>query len=168
MATTYGAQTSRARSDRSGRSEASLARYKEALFRGERQELIGLFTIAAGVVLCVAPWIADTPDAAKEASRNELGVGIVVILLGIVRFSHYPGKWADAALLVLGAWMIASPWVIGLRNTEVTESSRAVDVVVGIALVLLAAISVLLLRMSRRAGSRRETAEAREHNRPTN
>ncbi|MEU0945652.1 hypothetical protein ABZ379_23185 [Streptomyces canus] len=63
----------------------------------------------------VAPWIVEEPDAAKDAHRNELGVAIVVFLIAITRFMRYPGARSGFLVLAFGAWLAASPWLLGLQ-----------------------------------------------------
>ncbi|MFF7550863.1 SPW repeat protein [Streptomyces canus] len=41
-------------------------------------------------------------------------------------------------VLAAGAWMIASPWALGLQKTEVFDGSQVTDVAVGTVLMVLA------------------------------
>ncbi|MEH0630878.1 SPW repeat domain-containing protein [Streptomyces stelliscabiei] len=117
---------------------------RQILLRGQRQQIIGLFLIICALVLLMAPWIAGYPETAKDAHRNELGVGLIVLFLAMARFLRYPGAWSDLAVLAAGAWVIASPWGIGRQNTEVFDGTQVTDVVVGIVLVVLSGLSLLL------------------------
>lgn len=122
----------------------------QSLMRAQRQQIIGLLMLLGAVVLFVAPWIVGYPDTAKDAHRNELGVGMIVFFIALSRFFRYPGKWPDLVVLAAGAWMIASPWVIATQDTEVFDGAQVIDVVVGTVLMVLASLSLLLLGLTRR------------------
>lgn len=126
------------------------------LMRGQRQQIIGLLMLLSAVVLFVAPWIVGYPDTAKDAHRNELGVGMVVCFTALGRFVRYPGKWPDLVVLAAGAWMIASPWVISMQNTEVFDGAQVIDVVVGVVLMVLAGLSLLLWGLTKGQDERRD------------
>ncbi|GGW77656.1 hypothetical protein GCM10010340_65240 [Streptomyces griseoloalbus] len=120
----------------------------------QRQQIIGLLMIVSALLLIVAPWIAGYPDTAKDAHRNELGVGVIVLLIAAARFIWYPGKWPDLVVLLAGAWMIAAPWALSTQKTAVFDGTQVMDVAVGIVLVVLAGISLLMLKLSERHGDR--------------
>lgn len=122
---------------------------RQFLMRAQRQQIIGLLMLLTAIVLFVAPWIVGYPDTAKDAHRNELGVGMIVFFIALARFIRYPGKWPDLLVLAAGAWMIASPWVISLQNTEVFDGAQVIDVASGIVLVVLASLSLLLLALTK-------------------
>ncbi|SPE99880.1 SPW repeat domain-containing protein [Streptomyces sp. MA5143a] len=124
------------------------------LMRAQRQQIIGLLLVLSALVLFVAPWISGYPETAKDAHRNELAVGIIVLLIAVTRFLRYPGKWPDLAVLAAGAWMIASPWVLDTQQTETFDGTQVTDVVVGVVLVGSAAVSLLLLALSQRSAGR--------------
>ncbi|MFD9139012.1 hypothetical protein ACFVZA_42910 [Streptomyces bottropensis] len=109
---------------------------RQILIRGQRQQIIGVLPVITALVLFMAPWIAGHPETAKDAHRNELGVGLIVMFLAMARFVWYPGKWPDLAVLTAGAWMIASPWALSQQNTVVFDGTQVIDVVIGIVLVV--------------------------------
>lgn len=76
--------------------------------QAQRQQVIGLCLIIGAIVLFVAPWIGRPldvgyPDTAKDAHRNELAVGTVVLCIAMARFARNPGKWPDVMVLAAGA-----------------------------------------------------------------
>ncbi len=123
---------------------------RQSLIQAQRQQIIGLLLIISAIVLFVAPWIVGYPDTAKDAHRNELGVGIVVLCIAMARFARNPGKWPDLVVLAAGVWMIASPWALGAQNTKVFDGAQVIDVAVGIVLVVLAGLSLILLETAQR------------------
>ncbi|MEU5522826.1 SPW repeat protein [Streptomyces sp. NPDC093250] len=131
-------------------------RPERALMRAQRQEIIGLLMIFSSLLLFIAPWIVGYPDSAKDAHRNELGIGLIVLLIAIARFIWYPGKWPDLVVLLAGAWMIASPWALDLQDTAVFDGAEVIDVAVGIMLMALAVLSLLMLWLTERPVTRRQ------------
>ncbi|MDQ0585719.1 SPW repeat domain-containing protein [Streptomyces rishiriensis] len=129
-----------------------------ALQKAVRQEIITLLLALFSIALMVAPWIVGEADTAKDAHRNELGVAIVVFLIAITRFMRYPGARSDLLVLVAGAWLAASPYVLSLQKTAVFDGAQIVDMVIGGIYVLLALLSLLLLK--RTEGHRDHNAQA--------
>jgi hypothetical protein len=115
--------------------------------------------ILAGVALFVGPWVVGQPDAAKDAHVNENVVGMVLVFVAGHRLLVGDRRplLGDVVVLVAGAWMIASPFVIGLGDTVVGEA-QVYDIALGSVLVVLAAVSLALLRAARKAPPDREQA----------
>ncbi|MGW0547552.1 SPW repeat domain-containing protein [Streptomyces sp. Wb2n-11] len=129
---------------------------KSSLRRDQREQLLGLLMVLASIALFVAPWVVGYPDSAKDIHRSELAVGLIVFFVALMRFKWHFGMWSDLVVLVAGAWLIASPWLLSLQNTVVFDGAQVFDVAAGIVLVVLAVASMLLLRASRKAGDRQE------------
>ncbi|MFF8099715.1 SPW repeat protein [Streptomyces sp. NPDC016640] len=135
--------------------QPGLTRSRASLMRAQRQQIIGLLMLLSALVLIIAPWIAGVPTTAKDAHRNELGVGLIVLMIAGARFMWYPGKWPDVVVLLAGAWMIVSPWALSLQKTVVFDGTQVTDVVVGIVLMALAGCSLLMLKLSERHDAQR-------------
>jgi hypothetical protein len=129
-----------------------------ALQRALRQEIITLLLALVSITLMVAPWIVGEADTAKDAHRNELGVAIVVFLIAITRFMRYPGARSDFLVLVAGAWLAASPYLLSLQKTAVFDGAQIVDMVIGGIYILLALASLLMLKRTK--GHRAHTPQA--------
>jgi hypothetical protein len=121
-----------------------------ALQKAVRHEVITLMMALLSLVLMVAPWIVGYVDTAKDAHRNELGVAIVLFLVVVARFRRYPGVRSDLFVLLIGVWLAISPWLLSLQKTEIFDGAEIVDMVVGGLLVLLALLSLLLLKRTAR------------------
>ncbi|WP_190192035.1 SPW repeat domain-containing protein [Streptomyces minutiscleroticus] len=121
------------------------------LRRAARKEIIGLLLVLATVVLLVSPWLTGgSPDQAKDIHRNEVFLGIGVLLVVIDRFGREPAVWHDVLVLLSGVWLAVSPWAIALQDTVVFDGAPIVDVTVGSLYVLLSAVSLLMLWRIRR------------------
>jgi len=91
--------------------------------------------VLLGVWLIASPWLLAVATGDWPADWNSWSVGAVVLALAF--FAMYkPAVWADAVAAMLGAWLILSPWVLGLASAS-TSARNAVIVgllVIGYAL----------------------------------
>ncbi|MCP9956353.1 SPW repeat domain-containing protein [Streptomyces sudanensis] len=124
---------------------------RRVLREGMRDQIVSLLLVLTAVALFVAPWVTGEPDTAKDAHRNELAVGMVVLFVAMARFRWHLGRWADLVVLTAGAWLVASPWLLGLRNTVVfADGAHVFDVAAGSVLIVLSVVSLLLYRAAAR------------------
>jgi hypothetical protein len=82
-----------------------------------------------GIWLCLSPWILffefETP-----AVKNAVLLGALIILAELVELSIFRG-WQEWINVALGAWLIASTWVLGI----VTPAARTNFMLVGVLVV---------------------------------
>jgi hypothetical protein len=115
------------------------------LLHGWREQIISGLMLLTGIALCVAPWLGgDSPGAAKDIHRSEVGVAMLVLLVGIARLGGRVGRWSDWIILLCGAWLVASPWALSLQNTEVFDGAHVFDVAAGTVLLVLGAASAVM------------------------
>ncbi|MEU6894751.1 hypothetical protein ABZ934_23635 [Streptomyces sp. NPDC046557] len=117
---------------------------RETLSKGWHDDILGLLMLLAALVLCLAPMAQQ--DGPKDAQVNEVVVGTIVLFAAAARLYHGAGVRSDVLIGLCGAWLVASPFVLGLQKTAVGESNRVYDVVIGGVLVLLALVGLALLR----------------------
>ena len=89
-----------------------------------------------GAFLFFSPWIFGF-DAGK-VSQNAYIAGIVIAVLAIAALAAF-AVWEEWLNLIVGLWVLVSPWVLGFYGTT---RPMAVHVVVGIAVAVLAAIEL--------------------------
>ena len=83
-----------------------------------------------GVWLAISPWILGFSESDPAATRNALIVGIVIAALSALTFLAYSviEEWVD---VVLGLWLIISPWVLSAGgNSAVVVDFLVVGVLV--------------------------------------
>ncbi len=83
-----------------------------------------------GVWLAMSPWILGFADSDVSATRNALFIGIAVAVLSGSTFLIYNAveEWLD---LILGIWLIVSPWVLSSSgNSALTLDFIVVGAVV--------------------------------------
>lgn len=88
-----------------------------------------------GVILVVSPWLFNF--AAGEQTQSAMIAGIVIVVLSIAALTAF-AIWEEWLNLIVGLWLIVSPWVLKFRGTN----PMRVDVVIGIIVAALAAIEL--------------------------
>jgi hypothetical protein len=103
-----------------------------------------------GIWLCISPWALEF-DLEPTATRTAVISGIVVILAEVMTLSVFR-PWEEWINVILGAWLIICPWILGISASAV----RANFIVVGVLIMGLA-----LYDGTRAAKKRGESLERR-------
>ena len=80
-------------------------------------------------------------------SRNAFLGGIVIVVLSIAALAAF-AVWEEWLNLIVGLWLIVSPWVLKFQGTHALR----VDVVIGIIVAVLAAIELWMMSQDRMGG----------------
>jgi hypothetical protein len=89
-----------------------------------------------GIWLCISPWALEF-DLEPTATRTAVISGIVVILAEVMTLSVFR-PWEEWINVILGAWLIICPWILGISASAV----RANFIVVGVLIMGLALYEV--------------------------
>jgi hypothetical protein len=106
--------------------------------------------VVLGLWLIVAPWVLDY-SGQDNAVWNRVVVGAAIAVLAITRMvspvSTAPLSWVN---VVLGGWLVVAPFVLTYNDTTETAAIYWNDIVVGVLVLILAAISAVTGRASGR------------------
>jgi len=92
-------------------------------------------------VLFFSPWIfAFEPGA---ASQNAYVCGIIIAVLSIAALAAF-AVWEEWLNLIVGLWVLVSPWVLGFAATQ----AMSVHVVIGVLVAVLAAIELWIMHQN--------------------
>lgn len=96
--------------------------------------------VIAGALLAVAPFALKYDVLSDTAMYEAVGLGLVIggIALWSALSTDAP-DYLDYVLAMLGAWSAAAPFVLGYHDT--VEVARNTDIVIGIAVALIALVS---------------------------
>jgi SPW repeat len=83
---------------------------------------------AFGIWLCLSPWALHF-DLETVPTRNAVIVGFLIILAEVVTLSVFR-PWEEWINVALGAWLVISPWVLGIASTAATVNFVVVGVLV--------------------------------------
>ena len=93
-----------------------------------------------GVILLASPWIFGFPIGA--ASQNAVISGIVIAAISLAALAAF-AVWEEWLNLIVGVWVLVSPWVLGFQGTT---NAMAIHVVIGIAVAVLAVIELWMMQ----------------------
>ena len=89
----------------------------------------------AGIWLIGSGWLYGLPT---DGIVNAIAVGLLIALVAVCRLAAGPGwAWVSWFNAVLGAWMIASPWIYGYADGSAAAWNSAV---VGLGVLVLACV----------------------------
>jgi SPW repeat-containing protein len=105
-----------------------------------REAILALYNSLLGAFLFVAPWIFTFP-----LGRMRLDAWITGAILSIfsaATFLHF-AKWEEWINLLIGCWILASPWVLNFQHTPAMH----VAIGVGAVVVYLSMLELWLVRV---------------------
>ena len=104
-----------------------------------RESALDVYNLLLGGFLFVTPWLFSY-SYANEGARVDVwasGAAIVVVSLAtLIAFA----RWEEWLTLLVGVWLIVSPWVIGFTHTRAMHFSIGIGAVVA----FLSAIAIWL------------------------
>jgi hypothetical protein len=102
------------------------------------ESVLDLYNLLLAMVLFALPWFFARANGTAAIDLRVSSAAIAVLsLLAMVAFSD----WEEWANLLLGIWLIISPWVLGLTHTRAMHFSIGV----GAAVAFLAALELWLV-----------------------
>lgn len=73
------------------------------------------FGMLLGLLIAVSPWVAGD-HISRAAAWNAVLIGVLVFFIAELEYVILQ-RWEETGQLVLGLWLIASPYVFGYFNT---------------------------------------------------
>jgi len=104
--------------------------------------LCDVVNLILGGVLFFSPWLFDLSSGAQWQTASI--VGIIIAVLSIAALACF-AVWEEWFLLVAGIGLIVSPWLLGFQNSD----AMMINVVIGVAVAILAAFAACLTREDR-------------------
>jgi hypothetical protein len=105
-----------------------------------------------GMILFFSPWLFGLSTGAQWQTAST--VGILIAVLSVAALAAF-AIWEEWLNLIVGLWLIASPWLLGFQDS----SAMAVDVSIGAVVAILAALELWLTQDAQpRFTASRETA----------
>ncbi|HEY1327475.1 MAG TPA: SPW repeat protein [Casimicrobiaceae bacterium] len=98
-----------------------------------------------GIWLFLSPWLLGYYEASMTAAWNAWILGVALVVFSAIAVSM-PQMWEEVINILIGIWMIISPWV--LRFSGVTRSGETNAVIVGIIAIVLAAWAMGMARQA--------------------
>ena len=93
-----------------------------------RQEsVLDLYNLILALLLFVSPWFLARASGTAVVDLRASGAAIA--LLSLVAMFAY-ANWQEWANLLLGIWLIVSPWLLGFAHTSAMHYSIGVGIAV--------------------------------------
>lgn len=97
--------------------------------------------LVLGAILFISPWLFGFEGGV--ASQNAIICGIVIALLSIAALSAF-AVWEEWLNLIVGLWVIVSPWILGFTAT----TAQTVHLIIGLIVAALAAVELWLMHQN--------------------
>jgi hypothetical protein len=95
--------------------------------RWQRESVLDLYNLLLAGLLFVSPWLFRLTNSPGRMDLWATGAVIAVIsLAAMVAYKN----WEEWANLLLGLWLIASPWLLGFAHTRAMHFSVGIGIVV--------------------------------------
>jgi hypothetical protein len=104
--------------------------------------------LALAVILFVSPWVLGF-TAETAAAWTAWATGIVIAILAVAAIVQF-AEWEEWASVVLGVWLVVSPWVVGFTHNVVAQWTH---IVLGLLIAAVAVWEVWLQRSHRSAAT---------------
>ena len=103
-----------------------------------REAVLDVYILILGAMLLLSPWVMAL---ARGPARADAWVsGAVIVMLSAVAILLF-SEWEEWIVLACGAWLVASPWLLGFVHT----AAMRVDVGIGLLVMYLAALELWLI-----------------------
>jgi hypothetical protein len=103
-----------------------------------RETILDVYNLALGGFLLAAPWLFSYAGATARAD-DWVSSAIVIAssAAALLAFS----EWEEWVSVIVGLWVVASPWLLGFQHTR----AMAVNVAVGLAIAYMSALELWLI-----------------------
>jgi SPW repeat len=101
--------------------------------RWQQESVLDLYNLLLAALLFVAPWLFRLTNSPGKMDLWATGAVIGVIsLAALIAYKD----WEEWANVLLGLWLIGSPWLLGFAHTRAMHLSIGVGIVVAFLAVL--------------------------------
>lgn len=90
-------------------------------------KLCDVGNLILGAILIFSPWMFGF--AAGPQFENGLATGIVLIAVSIAALTAF-AVWQEWLNLIVGLWLIVSPWVLNFQSTEAVRIEVTIGIIV--------------------------------------
>lgn len=93
----------------------------------ERQSVLDFYNLFLAVVLFISPWLFKLTNG-----LGKIDLWVTSAVIGVISFAAIITyrDWEEWLNVMLGLWLIASPWLLGFPHTRAMHFSIGIGVVV--------------------------------------
>jgi hypothetical protein len=115
----------------------------------QRESVLDLYNLLLAALLFASPWLFRLTNS--PGKMDLWGTGVVIAVISLAAIIAYK-DWEEWANLLLGLWLVASPWLFGFAHTRAMHFSIGIGIVVA----FLAALDLWLHYDATHFGSSRQ------------
>jgi SPW repeat len=98
-----------------------------SMSKWRRESVLDLYSLMIGIFLFASPWLfVFTSESARIDIWLTSSLIAVTSIIAIVMFSN----WEEWLNLLLGLWLVLSPWALGFTHTKAMHISIGTGIVV--------------------------------------
>lgn len=95
--------------------------------RWRRESALDLYNLVLAAVLLASPWLFTLTNRAGTIDLRASGAAVAVIsIAAIVAYA----SWEEWANVLVGLWLIGSPWILGFTHTRAMHFSIGLGAIV--------------------------------------
>jgi hypothetical protein len=95
--------------------------------RWRRESVLDLYNLLLAAVLLASPWLFTLTNPAGTIDLRASGAAVAAIsLAAIIAYA----SWEEWANVLVGLWLIGSPWILGFTHTRAMHFSIGLGAVV--------------------------------------
>ena len=95
--------------------------------RWRRESALDLYNLVLAAVLLASPWLFTLTNRAGTIDLRASGAAVAVIsIAAIVAYA----SWEEWANVLVGLWLIGSPWILGFAHTRAMHFSIGLGAIV--------------------------------------
>jgi vacuolar-type H+-ATPase subunit I/STV1 len=91
------------------------------------ESALDLYNVALALLLFAAPWLFKLTNGTARVDFWICSAAVIAISLGAI-FAY--ANWEEWVNLLVGVWLIASPWLLGFAETRAMHFAIAIGALV--------------------------------------
>lgn len=95
--------------------------------RWRRESALDTYNLAAAVILFVAPWLFSLTNGTARLDFWLSALAIIAMSSAAI-FTY--ANWEEWTNVIVGLWLIASPWILGFAHLRAMHFSVAIGIIV--------------------------------------
>jgi SPW repeat len=111
------------------------------MIKWRKESILDIYNLVLGTFLFVSPWLAASTHGSM--GKDAWVSSALIVLFSIASLIAF-SEWEEWGIVILGLWLILSPWALGFQNA----AAMKINVGIGIFVTYLAAIELFLIHFS--------------------
>ncbi len=93
----------------------------------QRESVLDLYNLLLAALLFASPWLFRLTNS--PGKMDLWATGAVIAVISLAAMTAY-NNWEEWANLLLGLWLLLSPWLLGFAHTRAMHFSIGIGIIV--------------------------------------